>query len=170
MSNNTQTNVTFRKNDLVVVLRKDDENFNLDKTSRCVSRTFLGCITIVKTGVITVQVRNTVINFNKDFTCIDDEQLIIRKQRFNKLSFVRVKVGDYLPMSHFDTNFDGIINGSYHDLYGGASIDQYSVYKIEKGKVVNRISWYNEDQLTLLPKQCKKTAQVMINKYDAGIR
>lgn len=66
----------------------------------------------------------------------------------------RVKVDDKMPsfMAHFDAGFEGIVSGSYSDQYGTNCHDEYSILKLNKqGKPVNRISWYHERQLTLLP-------------------
>jgi hypothetical protein len=88
------------------------------------------------------------------------------KQKFGKLSFVYV-TKDMPPwMSHFDSDFDAIVAGTYSQLYGGKNISSYSLFKIEGGKVVNNISWYDEYQLSLLPDQDKDKAESMIEEYN----
>lgn len=84
------------------------------------------------------------------------------KQKFRKLTFV--KVDDEMPqsMSHFDKGFIGIVDGTYSQIYGGDKIDIYSLYKTEEGQVVNRISWYKEYQLTELKDQDREKAEEMI--------
>lgn len=88
------------------------------------------------------------------------------KQKFGKLSFVRVC--DKMPphMSHFEAGFDAIVEGTYSQLYGGSDITSYSLYKIENGKIVNQMSWYEENQLSLLPDQDRDKAEEMIEKYN----
>lgn len=82
------------------------------------------------------------------------------KQKF--LRGMRVHVAKNMPpsMRHFESNFEGIVIGSYGDMYhaqliGGAGDQNYQNYSIavldkHKNKIVNSISWYWEDQLTLL--------------------
>ena len=90
------------------------------------------------------------------------------KQKFRKLTFV--KVADEMPvmMSHFDSGFVGIIDGSYSQLYGGGDVSNYSVYQIEDDKVVNHISWYDESQLTELKDQDRFKAEEMIEEFNFG--
>ena len=92
------------------------------------------------------------------------------KQKFRKLSFVHVKVDKVKTpeMSHFDSGFDAIIEGSYSQLYGGRNTSAYSVYKLKDGKIVNKIAWFEEEQLSLLPKQNKDLAENMIEEYNLG--
>ena len=88
------------------------------------------------------------------------------KQKFRKLTFV--KVSDKLPdcMSHFPCGFIAIVNGTYSQIYGGRNIESYSLYVVENGKVVNSIAWYYEDQLTELPEQDRAKAENMIEDYN----
>lgn len=88
------------------------------------------------------------------------------KQKFRKLSFVHVCKDMPKQMSHFDSDFDAIIEGTYSQLYGGTDIDSYSIYMIKDGKVVNCIAWYKENQLTLLKKQDRKKAEEMIEEFN----
>ena len=89
------------------------------------------------------------------------------KQKFKAFSFVRVC--DDMPkhMNHFDKGFDAVVRGTYSQLYGGKSIDQYSLYKIEKGKIVNSISWYEEGQLKELTDHNYGDSQEMVENYNA---
>jgi len=88
------------------------------------------------------------------------------KQKFKPYSFVHVckEMPEY--MSHFDSDFDAIVEGTYSQLYGGTDIDDYSIYQIKDGKIVNRISWYHENQLTLLPEQDYDKALEMAEAYN----
>jgi len=69
-------------------------------------------------------------------------------------------------MHHFDNDFDGIVDSTYSQAYGGRDIDNYSIYKIEDGKIVDRIAWYKEDQLTLLETQDTALAEKMVEDYN----
>ena len=75
-----------------------------------------------------------------------------------------------LGMRHFEFNFDAIVGGTYSQLYGGEDTDSYCIYQIENGKIINRISWYEEDQLTLLEKQDKELAKIMIEAYNFKLK
>jgi hypothetical protein len=90
------------------------------------------------------------------------------KQKFRKLTFV--KVTDKMPtyMSHFDCGFTGIVDGTYSQMYGGGgdSLKQYSLFKIEENTVVDQIAWYNEEQLTALKEQDTLKAEEMIEEYQ----
>ena len=87
------------------------------------------------------------------------------RQKFRRLAFVHV-CKDMPPwMAHFDSDFDAIIDGTYSQLYGGRDVDSYSLFQIEDGQVVNHISWYKEEQLTLLPKQDQGKAEQMVEDY-----
>jgi hypothetical protein len=88
------------------------------------------------------------------------------KQKFRQLTFV--KVDDKMPehMSHFDKGFIGIVEATYSQLYGGNDITSYSLYKVEDNKIINNISWYDESQLTELPKQDRLKAEEMIEAYN----
>ena len=78
--------------------------------------------------------------------------------RKNKQKFPRgtyVKVADKLPesMSHFESGFEGIVEYTYYQEYGGDAEDkkEYSLIQLDKdGEPINSLSWYDEDQLTLV--------------------
>jgi hypothetical protein len=88
------------------------------------------------------------------------------KQKFGKLSFVHVCKEMPEFMSHFESNFDAIVDGTYSQLFGGSDINSYSLYMIKNNKVVDNISWYEENQLLLLPNQDKDKAEGMIEEYN----
>jgi len=71
-------------------------------------------------------------------------------------------------MSHFDSDFDAIVEGTYSQLYGGNDIKQYSLYKLSADgkKIVNNISWYYESQLTELPDQNRELMEEMVELYN----
>jgi hypothetical protein len=91
------------------------------------------------------------------------------KQKFPDKSFVRI-ADDLGPMmSHFESGCEAIVAGTYATLCSaGADRDwqQYSLYLIGiSGKIYNRVSWYEESQLTLSPNQDPDEAQKMIECY-----
>lgn len=90
------------------------------------------------------------------------------KQKFRKLTCV--KVAEKMPphMSHFDCGFVGIVDGTYSQIYGGSDVKSYSIYKVVGFKIVNHISWYNEDQLTELSYQDREKSEGMIERYHLG--
>lgn len=88
------------------------------------------------------------------------------KQKFGKLSFVRVGEITNPCKSHFDSNFDAIVDGTYSQLHGGDDIQSYCVYKLKNGKVVNKIAWYDESELTFLPNQDRDKAEQLIEDYN----
>lgn len=89
------------------------------------------------------------------------------KQKFRKLTFV--KVCDEMPeeMAHFDSGFIGIVDGTYSQIYGGGgrSLTQYALFKVEGDKITGRIAWYYEAQLTALDEQDTLKAEEMIESY-----
>lgn len=64
----------------------------------------------------------------------------------------RVKVDDVMPrhMSHFIAGFEGIVEYTYAQEYGGGHIKSYSLIVLKDGKPVNTSAWYDESQLTLI--------------------
>lgn len=88
----------------------------------------------------------------------------MKRQKFERYSIV--KVTDNLPvgMSHFYSGFTGIVRGTYGQLYGGGDTNQYSLYVLEDGKIVNTLSWYQEDQLTFVAKGSMDTLK-LVDKY-----
>lgn len=87
------------------------------------------------------------------------------KQKIPRLSFVYVSkdMPDY--MRHFDCGFYGVVKETYSQFYGGECIDGYSIFKIENNKIVKCMSWYEENQLTLLNFQDPRVAEAMIEEY-----
>jgi len=90
------------------------------------------------------------------------------KQKFRKLTFVNVSKDMPSYMSHFDNGFQGIVDATYSQHYGGSDIEHYSVYKIEDGKVCDKIAWYEENQLTAREEQDSLKAEEMIEAYNLG--
>ncbi len=88
------------------------------------------------------------------------------KQKFRKLSFVHVCKEMPSWMSHFPSDFDAIVDGTYSQIYSGDNIDSYALWQLRDGKVVNQLSWYKEDQLTLLDEQDRDKAEDMIEEYN----
>jgi hypothetical protein len=88
-----------------------------------------------------------------------------RRQKF--LPFQRVRITDKMPksMSHFDHDMDAIICGTYasqHGAYSERNFREYSLYLIGKnGKIFNRVSWYEEDQLTLIDNKTEENHRLV---------
>ncbi len=88
------------------------------------------------------------------------------KQKFKKLSFVRVCKEMPPCMSHFESDFDAIVEGTYSQLYGGKNITDYSLYQIKDGEIVNTLAWYKEYQLALIDDNNRDKAEQMIERYN----
>lgn len=89
------------------------------------------------------------------------------------LTFVRVHVDPKKnpEMVLFVSDFDAIVKGSYAYLHhgGGKNAErEYSVWALENGRIVNNISWYNEDQLTPTPVQDSGLAAKLVQAYIGG--
>ncbi len=70
----------------------------------------------------------------------------MKNQKFKKGDLVRVAKDLGSSMSHFTSDCDAIVIGSYNDQYGGGDTDSYTLHL----KVGGRCSWYYESQLTLI--------------------
>lgn len=88
------------------------------------------------------------------------------KQKFRQLSSVHVCKDMPQSMSHFPSDFDAIVAGTYSQLCSGDNIDSYQVYRVENGKVVTSIAWYRESQLTQIEGPDSDTAEEMIEDYN----
>lgn len=91
-----------------------------------------------------------------------------KKQKFPRGSFV--KVSNTMPsyMSHFEKGFIGVVEYTYAQRYGGSDIDSYSLIVLNnKGKPINSIAWYEEDQLTLVDSDTTKGKEI-IEKWRFG--
>lgn len=70
-------------------------------------------------------------------------------QKFKKGDLVRVAKNLGPFMSHFTSDCDAIVLGSYKDQYGGSDLEDtidYTIYTKKDGES----SWYEENQLTLI--------------------
>ena len=76
-------------------------------------------------------------------------------RKFKMLDFVHVCDGR-------DGSFCAIVAGDDH-----ASLDQYSLYVIEDGKVVNYCAWYYDYQMELIPSDIEDNHR-MITEYRWG--
>lgn len=82
----------------------------------------------------------------------------------------RIKVTENLPdsMSHFEKGFEGIVKYTHAQQFGGENIDSYSILQLNKaGKPINSISWYKENQLTLINENIKE-GLALIEEYKRG--
>ena len=83
----------------------------------------------------------------------------------------RVKVDDKMPpwMSHFESGFEGIVEYTHGQKYGGDDVDNYSLIVLDKdGKPVNSIAWYNECQLSLISDDAGPGLEI-ISRYKSGL-
>lgn len=69
-----------------------------------------------------------------------------REQKFHNGDLVHIAKDLGPDMSHFTSDVDAIVIGSYSDQYGGRSCGSYTLYLKDGGQV----SWYEESQLTLI--------------------
>lgn len=67
-------------------------------------------------------------------------------QKFHRGDLVHVAKDLGPSMSHFTSDVDAIVIGSYHDQYGGGNIRDYTLHLKGDGQC----SWYSEHQLELL--------------------
>lgn len=97
------------------------------------------------------------------------------EQKFEPGDRVYVKVVSP-NMSHFTTNFNGIVDGSYNDLYQNMSYNLrdltiFSVYVLSvEGKIINSVAWYNESDLTLLSKPDTASYEAIRNWKRSWLR
>ena len=86
------------------------------------------------------------------------------KQKF--LKGFEVKVDDEMPdiMSHFEKGFNGIVDHTYSEAYGGKDIKSYCLLVLDENrKPINKISWYNESQLTLVSDDMMNGMEIIEN-------
>ena len=74
----------------------------------------------------------------------------MKVQKFKKGDLVRIAKDLGPSMSHFQSDCDAIIIGSYADKYRGDNTDSYTLHLKGRGQV----SWYEEHQLTLIKPNC----------------
>jgi hypothetical protein len=70
------------------------------------------------------------------------------KQKFKRGDHIKIADDLGKSMAHFQSGVEGIVIGSYADKYGGKTIDSYTIHIKGHGQV----SWYYENQLTLIKK------------------
>jgi hypothetical protein len=90
------------------------------------------------------------------------------KQKF--LRGTRIKVDDAMPpsMTHFEKGFIGIVDHTYSQAYGGNDIKSYCIVQLNKdGQPINKIAWYQEDQLTLISDDLKAGEEIL-ESYNIG--
>jgi hypothetical protein len=68
-------------------------------------------------------------------------------QKFRRGDVVRVAKDLGPSMSHFYSDVDAIVMGSYADKYGGDDVTSYTLMLLPEG---SEVSWYYEHQLTLI--------------------
>ena len=71
-------------------------------------------------------------------------------------------------MSHFESGFNAIVEYTYAQKYGGDDINSYSLIQLdENDNPINSISWYEENQLTLISDHIAKGKEI-IERYEFG--
>ena len=70
----------------------------------------------------------------------------MREQQFSKGDYVKVAKDLGPGMSHFTSDCEAIVIGSYADQYGGEDRESYTIHIKNKGEV----SWYYGSQLKLI--------------------
>jgi hypothetical protein len=69
------------------------------------------------------------------------------KQKFKRGDVVHIAADLGSAMSHFPSDEDAIVMGSYRDQCGGNDVDSYTLMFLDTG---GECSWYYTNQLTLL--------------------
>jgi len=92
------------------------------------------------------------------------------KQKFKRGAKIRVCKEMPPNMSHFDSDFEAIVEYTYNQKYGGGDIDSYSLIMLdENGDPINSIAWYEENQLTLIDNDIK-TGLKIISNYENNLK
>jgi hypothetical protein len=90
----------------------------------------------------------------KAYTKAHKVQATASGQKFPRGTLVHVQKEMPESMSHFESDFDAIVEYSYAQKFGGGEAGQsghvYSLIQLENGVPVNSIAWYDEDLLTLV--------------------
>lgn len=71
-------------------------------------------------------------------------------QKFKRGSKVRIAKDLGGGMSHFPNDCDAIVKYTYKQKFGSGDHDNYSLILLKGGIPINNVSWYHENQLTLL--------------------
>ncbi len=88
------------------------------------------------------------------------------KQKY--LRGYEVKVDSEMPpmMAHFESGFNGIVDHTDSEANGGDDVESYCLVQLDKDRnPINQISWYDEDQLTLVSDDMKKGMEI-IESYN----
>lgn len=80
----------------------------------------------------------------------DADKSNIKKQKFKKGDLVHITENMPSYMSHFTSDIDAVVIGSYADQFGGSDVKSYTLLLIKDGKWYNESSWYKEEQLTFI--------------------
>ena len=73
----------------------------------------------------------------------------MKTQKFRLGDLVRVAKDLGSSRSHFTSDCDAIVVGSYADQFGGSDVESYTLMLLPEG---GRCSWYYEEELTLIEK------------------
>ena len=86
-------------------------------------------------------------------------------QMFQKGDLVRVTKDMPSHMSHFTSDIDAIVIGSYADQYGGSDTKDYTLHLRGGGEC----SWYEENQLSLIERDRSDLLSVWQKEQDDEI-
>jgi hypothetical protein len=88
------------------------------------------------------------------------------QQKFKRGDLVHITADMPSYMSHFKSDLDAIVLGSYADQFGGSCIDEYTLLLIKDGKWYNESSWYEENQLTFIRHEGEEYIQKLQAEKD----
>ena len=87
-------------------------------------------------------------------------------QEFHKGDLIHVVADLGLCMSHFTSDVDAIVIGSYSDLYGGDDTNSYALHLKGRGHT----SWYDENQIILIERQRSDLLEVWEQERNTEIK
>lgn len=92
------------------------------------------------------------------------------RQKFRTFEVVTINERNHQWESNDRKGMRCIIDkAEYRNYHEGDSIE-YSVYLLDGGKVINHISWFNENQLSKVNVMSKEAAEDLIIDYRLGQR
>lgn len=92
------------------------------------------------------------------------------EQKFKRGDMVHVLKNLGEAMSHFPSDFDGIVYGSYNDMYGDKSgIDESHQYGLILVDGTNSCAWYPEGTLTLVKEGGDAELKAAYRKLNATL-
>ena len=96
------------------------------------------------------------------------EEKVAESQKFKRGWAVRVSSEMPKCMSHFESGFVGVVQYTHGQKYRSDDFNSYSLIVLdEDGEPINAISWYKENQLTLISDDAGEGKKV-IEKWEFG--